>query len=123
MAKPVKFGLGSPLGTGKQFLSWIHLDDLCEMFIRAIEDKNMNGAYNATAAWCTNEEMTKAIARVLKKPLWLPSVPAFVLKIILGEMAEIVLKGSKVSSEKIRQTGFHLKFLKLEGALKEIFKS
>src|SRR6185369_8414397 len=101
MAKPIKLGVGSPLGTGKQFLSWIHIDDLCQMFMKAIEDEKMNGAYNATTNWCTNEEMTRAIAIILKKPLWLPAVPSFVLKTILGEMANIVLNGSKVSSEKI----------------------
>lgn len=120
MARPIKFGVGSPLGTGKQFLSWIHIDDLCEMFVKAIEDENMNGAYNATTAWCTNEEMTKAIAKILQKPLWLPSVPSFFLKIVLGEMADIVLKGSKVSAEKIKQAGYRYKFAILNDALNNL---
>jgi len=120
MARPIKFGVGSPLGTGKQFLSWIHIDDLCEMFVKAIEDENMNGAYNATTAWCTNEEMTKAIAKILQKPLWLPSVPSFFLKIVLGEMADIVLKGSKVSAKKIKQAGYRYKFAILNDALNNL---
>lgn len=120
IAKPIKFGVGSPLGTGKQFLSWIHIDDLCEMFVKAIDDENMNGAYNAATGWCTNEEITKAIAKILQKPLWLPSVPSVFLKIILGEMADIVLKGSKVSAEKIKQAGFRYKFPDLNETLNDL---
>jgi len=120
MAKPIKFGFGSSLGTGKQFLSWVHVDDLCQMFLKAIEDENMSGAFNATTTWCTNEEMTKAIANILKKPLWLPSVPSFFLKIILGEMANIVLKGNKVSSEKIKQAGYCYQFADLNEALSNL---
>ncbi len=66
MVKPIKFGVGSPIGSGKQFLSWIHLDDLCEMFIMAIENENMKGNFNATTDWCTNKEMTIAIAKSLE---------------------------------------------------------
>src|SRR5258706_5651626 len=117
MIKPIKWGLGSPIGSGQQFLSWIHLDDLCKMFMTAVENERINGAFNAAAGWCTNAEMTKAIARVMHKPLWLPSVPAIALHVILGEMADIVLKGSKVSSEKIKRTGFRYQFDNLNDAL------
>lgn len=120
MLQPIRYGLGAPLGSGQQYLSWIHIDDLCEIFSKTIDDEKMTGAYNATAAWATNEEMTKMIAKILKKPLWLPSIPSFVLKIILGEMAEIVVNGSKVSSEKIKQTGFKFRFLNLEETLQNI---
>jgi uncharacterized protein len=118
MAKPIRWGVGSPLGTGSQYISWIHLDDLCEMFIHAIDTDQMNGAFNAVSGnWVTNEEITKAIARELKKPLWLPNVPAFVLKIIVGEMAAIVLGGSKVTADRIKGTGFKFIYDKLEAAL------
>jgi uncharacterized protein len=118
MAKPIRWGVGSPLGTGDQYISWIHLDDLCEMFIHAIDTDQMNGAFNAvTGNWVTNEEMTKAIAHEMKRPLWLPNVPTFVLKIVVGEMAAIVLGGSKVSANKIKNTGFKFKYDKLEAAL------
>src|SRR5579859_1994026 len=113
MAKPIQWGVGAPLGSGRQFLSWIHIDDLCGIFAKAIEDRKMNGPYNATASWCTNGEMTDAIAKVLKKNLWLPPVPSFVLKMILGEMADVVLNGSKASCEKIKQTGYLYKFAAL----------
>jgi len=123
MAKPIKLGAGAALGSGKQYLSWIHLDDLCEMFIKAIAAENMNGAYNAVGTgWVTNQEMTKAIAHILKKPLLLPSVPGFVLKIILGEMADMVLNGSKVSSKKIQKTGFSFQYTSLDDALKNLLQ-
>jgi uncharacterized protein len=122
MAAPVKLGFGAPLGTGKQYLSWIHLDDLCAMYSKAINDPDMKGIYNATGTEpVTQRELTKAIAKTLNKPLWLPSVPAFALKLALGEMADLVLTGSKVSSEKIRKAGFAFQFNELEQALKNLF--
>jgi uncharacterized protein len=120
MAKPIRLGVGSPLGTGKQYLSWIHIDDLCEMFIKAMEDEKMKGAYNAITTWLNNANLTKAIARALKKPLWLPPVPNFMMKIILGEMADMVLNGCKVSSEKILKAGFQFKHPNLTDALKNL---
>lgn len=99
MARPVKWMAGAALGTGNQFVSWIHLDDLCNMFIKAIEDSNMHGVYNAVSSVpVTNSNLTKAIAGVLSRPLLLPRVPSAVLRILLGEMADIVLKGSKLSA-------------------------
>jgi uncharacterized protein (TIGR01777 family) len=122
MAKPVRLGVGAPLGTGKQYLSWIHIDDLCAMFIKAVEDEHMQGAYNAVCDWITNEAMTKSIAKVLNKPLLLPPVPGFIMKIIVGEMAMIVVNGSKVSSDKIRKTGFTFQYPELNEALSQLLK-
>ena len=123
MAKPIRFGIGAPLGSGKQYLSWIHLDDLCAMFLMAVENESMNGAYNAVGSgWVTNEDMTKSIAHTLNKPLWLPNVPAFFMKIMIGEMADIVLNGSKVSSEKIQKLGFEFRHTDLSVALRELLK-
>ncbi len=117
MAKPVRLGVGAALGTGKQYLSWIHIDDLCAMFIKAAEDDQMQGTYNAVCDWITNKAITTLIAKVLNKPLWLPPIPGFVMKLIVGEMAVIVVNGSKVSSEKIRETGFSFQHADLEKAL------
>jgi len=123
MAKPIRLGVGAALGSGKQYLSWIHLDDLCEMFIKAAEDQTMRGAYNAvTGDYITNKELTKLIAKVLKKPLILPNIPAFVMRIIVGEMAVIVVNGSKISADKIKSTGFDFRYSNLEDALKESLK-
>ncbi len=119
--QPIKWGVGSPLGSGEQFLSWIHIDDVCQIFIKAIEDEKMKGAYNAVGPKpATNKELTQAIANVLNKPLWLPKVPSVVLKIVLGEMADLVLKGSKVSSARIQKHGYEFLFPDLEEALKDL---
>lgn len=124
MAKPIRFGVGAPLGSGKQFLSWIHIDDLCAMFIKAAEDRSLQGAYNGVGTnWVTNAELTKAIAQSLNRPLWLPNIPTFVMNLILGEMAGMVLNGSKVSSAKIQKAGFQFKYLKLNEALKSLLKA
>ena len=123
MAGPIKIGIGSPLGSGKQILSWIHLDDLCAMFIRAVEDESMKGAYNAVSPQpVTNRDMTSALAKVLNRPLLLPPVPALVLRIMIGEMTDIVVNGRNVSSEKIRKTGFTFKFTDLKSAFDALFQ-
>jgi uncharacterized protein (TIGR01777 family) len=124
MAAPIRLGVGAPLGSGKQAISWIHLDDLCSMFVYAVENENLSGAYNATGPYAvTNQELTKAIAHQLQKPLWLPPVPGFVLKIMIGEMADMVVKGSVVSSRKIQQTGFKFQYPDLETALRNLLNS
>lgn len=121
MVKPIKLFVGSPLGTGRQNVSWIHLDDLCGMFIKAVEDNQLHGTYNATGPYAvTNREMTEAIAKILNKPLFMPAIPAFMLKLIMGEMADIILGGNKVSSEKIQREGFKFQYTNLEEALENL---
>ena len=119
LIKPVKFYVGAPLGRGTQVLSWIHLDDLCRIFMRAIEDESMQGIYNGVAPNpVTNRDFTHRLAESIKRPIILPPIPSFVLKLLLGEMAGLVLKGVKVSSQKIQSTGFTFKFDKLDDALR-----
>ncbi len=120
MVKPARYGLGAPLGSGKQFLSWIHIDDLCELFVMAVEKEFMRGPYNAATDWVTNEELTTAIGVALKRAFGLFRVPGFVMKLVLGEMATMVLNGSKVSSEKIRKEGFQFKYATLKSALSNL---
>lgn len=121
LSKPIKFGIGAALGSGKQYVPWIHLDDLCNMYVEAIENIEINGIYNAVAPeHIINKSLTKNIAKKLKKPLWLPNIPAFFLKLILGEMAVIILEGSRVSSEKIASTGFKFKFSTTKAALEDL---
>jgi uncharacterized protein len=123
MVRPVKLLAGAPLGSGKQNISWIHLDDVCSIFVKAVEDNKMKGAYNGVAPGpVSNRELTKRIARVLNKPMILPAVPAFVLKVMFGEMAVLVLFGNKVSGEKIQRTGFQYKFTNLDEALINLLK-
>lgn len=118
ISKPIKLGFGSIVGSGKQYMPWIHIDDLCSMYIYAIENNNLFGSYNAVAPeHINNSNFTKFIAQKVKKSIWLPKTPSFILKIILGEMAEIILKGSRISSQKILQTGFKFKHTTFSSAL------
>jgi uncharacterized protein (TIGR01777 family) len=122
MAKPVKLMAGAPLGSGKQFMSWIHIDDLCHLYIKAIEETQFSGVYNAVSPNpVTNEDFTKALAEVMHRPLMMPKIPAFGLKLVLGEMCEIVLGGSRVSSAKVQHTGFTFEYQFIEEALESFY--
>ncbi|MDT7832864.1 TIGR01777 family oxidoreductase [Flavobacteriaceae bacterium S356] len=112
----------SPIGSGKQYLPWIHIDDLCEMYLKAIEDAEMSGVFNAVAPeHHTSTSFSKTLAKNYKKPFILLGVPAFLLKLIFGELSVILLKGSRVSSEKIESKGFTFRFPTLQNALKNLF--
>ncbi len=122
LIQPINYYVGSPLGDGKQWQSWIHLDDLAGIFKTVIINA-YEGIYNAVApAPVTNETLTKEAAAVLNKPLFMPKVPAFMLKLILGEMAAIVLESQKVSSQKIENKGYIFKFTQLNKALKDLLE-
>ena len=121
MLKPVKMGVGSALGNGKQYLPWIHIDDLCNIYIKALEDSEMHGAYNAVAPeHITNKVFTGTLARLLAKSLVFPNIPAFFMKIIFGKMSDLLLKGSRVSSEKIVDAGYNCLYPDLESALMDL---
>ncbi len=123
MIKPIKIGIGSALGNGKQYIPWIHIDDLCNIYIKAIEDTKMTGVYNAVAPdHKTNKEFTQTLAHVLKKPFWFPNVPAILMKLMFGKMSEMLLKGSRISADKINSTGYNFLFPKLESALNNLMK-
>ena len=124
LALPIRWGVGAPLGSGKQYQSWIHIDDLCRLYIKAIEDNTMQGAYNAVAPNpITNAEFTQAVAKCLKRPLWLPNIPAFFMKLLLGEMAAVVLGGNYILSQRIEQeTDFQYLFTDLQKTLEDLLK-
>jgi uncharacterized protein (TIGR01777 family) len=123
LERPTRFGLGAPLGTGKQWMSWIHLDDLCRLFIFALENERVTGAINAGGAQSvTNKAMSKALAKAMNKPFFFPPVPAFALKLLLGEMATLALMSQKVSDAKTRNLGFVYQFNTLEDALTEMYQ-
>lgn len=116
-----KSGLGSAIGSGKQYLPWIHIDDLVSVYIKALFDPTYNGIYNAVSSeHLTNKQFSEGLAKALSKSFFMPNVPDFALKIILGKMADILLKGSRVSNQKLTDSGFHFRFPTLNGALKEI---
>lgn len=125
MAQPAKFGFGAPLGSGKQWLSWIHIDDLCRMYIEAMENDTWHGAYNAVATPpATNEYFTRQICKALHKPQWLPNVPAFALRLVFGEMANVVLGSNYVINERIQdETDFKYQYPDLPEALENVLRS
>ncbi|MCB9210742.1 MAG: TIGR01777 family protein [Ignavibacteriales bacterium] len=123
MMLPTKFGIGSALGSGKQIIPWIHIDDVINIILESIKDENMSGTYNVVAPSKNNyNEFTKTLAKVMNKPFFMPNVPAFVLKLALGEMSEIVLEGSHISSEKIIQSGYEFKYPDLTKAFENLIK-
>ncbi|RZA02841.1 MAG: TIGR01777 family protein [Sphingobacteriaceae bacterium] len=123
LALPVKLGAGSPLGNGKQWIPWIHHKDVVDMYLYGIEQADLKGTYNMVAPNpVTNAQLTKAVAKQLHRPLWLPNVPAFALKLLFGEMSIVVLGSTKVSAQKIEDTGFKFKYPDVTAALKEIYQ-
>jgi uncharacterized protein (TIGR01777 family) len=121
LSLPVKMFLGAAIGAGTQYISWIHIEDLCEMFVKAIENEAWQGVYNASAPNpVTNEEMTKVIGKVLSRPVFLPNVPAFVLRMGMGEMANIVLGGNRTSCQKVEKAGFKFVYPQIEAALRSL---
>lgn len=123
LALPIKLGAGSPLGNGKQWISWIHHEDVVNMYLYGIEQADLKGAYNMVAPIAvTNAQLTKAVAKQLNRPLWLPNVPAFALKLLFGETSILVLGSTKASSQKMEQAGFKFKYPEVAAALKEIYQ-
>lgn len=113
--------IAAPLGSGSQFMSWIHIKDLCRLLLYAIENESIKGFYNAVGPHpLTNKEFTQVAAKVYNKPYLPISVPSGVLRLMMGEMAEIVLGGSKVSADKILDEGFSYHFPDLESALQDL---
>ncbi|MBK1896927.1 TIGR01777 family oxidoreductase [Chryseobacterium paridis] len=123
MAVPIKFGIGSPIGTGKQYMPWIHLTDMCRIYEFALKNPHVHGAYNsASPQHTTNENFTEKIAEVLHKPLFMPNIPAFILKLLFGELSVALLEGSRVDSQKIQDAGFQFQYPDLKNALQDLLK-
>ncbi|NMH86505.1 TIGR01777 family oxidoreductase [Flavivirga algicola] len=122
MIKPIKFGLGAAFGNGKQWQSWIHIQDLADMFLYILEN-NLKGVYNGVAPNpVTNNELIKTIANILRKPLFLPNIPKFFLRSVLGEMHTLLFESQRVSSKKIENRGFNFKYHHVRSALVNILQ-
>lgn len=121
MLLPTKLGIGSALGSGKQYLPWIHILDAIRAIEKCVVDDNINGAYNLVSPSSDDyNSFARTLAKVLKKPLFAPNVPSFLLKLIFGEMSQIILEGSRVSSQKLNDSGFEYGFNNLENALNDL---
>lgn len=115
-----KWRLGSALGSGKQYMPWIHVEDLCAIYLEALKNPNMDGAYNAAISdSTTNADFSKTLAKVFGYKIWLPNVPGFLIKMVLGEMSKIVLTGRRISSNKVEELGFQFKHTNLEDTLRK----
>ena len=120
--KPIRFFVGAPLGSGNQWMPWVHLDDIVSMFVKALENPEFKGSYNACAPYpVTNATLTKAVAKALNRPVWPVKVPEIVLEMILGKMSDVVTLSTNTSAQKLLDTGFIFKFTHLEAALADIY--
>ncbi len=122
--RPVNFGIAAILGNGKQTISWLHIDDLCQIYLYALENTSMHGAYNAVAPKpVSNRQFTIQLANSLKGSFYIPLyIPAFLLNLVLGEMSVEVLKSTTVNCEKLRMAGFDFIFPSIESALGDLLK-
>ena len=121
LMKPAKYGFLVRIGNGRQYMPWIHINDLCNIYLKAIEDPGMKGVYNAVSPHqVTHKEFMNVLSRIINRPVFLPQVPAFIFRAIMGEMSDVILKGSRVSSEKIITSGFSFHYSNLEDALKNV---
>jgi uncharacterized protein (TIGR01777 family) len=119
--KKMKTPIITSLGNGKQYMPWIHIDDLCELYIKAIEDEQFKGAFNAVSSeHISNLSFSKKISKIFNHPFLALGAPSFILQIVFGEMSTIILNGSRISANKIKQAGFKFKFENLEKALKNL---
>lgn len=123
MAAPIiRYGIGSALGSGKQWTPWIHIEDVLSMYLFMLEHPQLEGAFNQAAPNpVTNAELTRAIAAIFKKSLWLPNVPEFMLRIVLGEMKAVVTNSTRTSADKVIASGFHFRYPYLLPALRDIY--
>jgi uncharacterized protein (TIGR01777 family) len=123
IAMPIRFFCGAAIGSGQQYLSWIHLEDLCAIIETALQNANFQGVYNAVApSPATNADLTKAIAQVLRRPVLPINVPAFALETALGEMSSIVLGGNRASCQKLTDAGYRFLFPELLPALTDLLR-
>ena len=120
--KPLQFGIAGILGNGKQVVSWIHIEDLCRLFVSAIENLGLRGVYNAVSGNpVTNKQLTIALAKITRSSFYIPMhVPTFVLKMMLGELSVEVLKSATVSNKKIQDAGFKYTYPTIKEALESL---
>ncbi len=118
VSKPIRFCIGAPLGSGKQLVSWIHIADLCAIYLNCIEDPKMKGPINAVSPNpVTNQKITRLMAQKINRPLFLPPIPTFILKILVGEMAENLVADQFIVPQKLIEADFTYSFPTIDTAL------
>jgi uncharacterized protein (TIGR01777 family) len=121
VSTPINLFFGAALGSGEQQTSWIHIDDLCRMFIVLVENKSLSGVFNGVAPNPeTNKKLTQLLAKQLDKPLILPNAPAFVIKLLFGEMGTMLLGSQHISAQKILDSGFTFQFPTAQKAMADL---
>ena len=121
MTLPTKYGLGASLGKGSQWSPFVHIEDLCNIYLKAVEDESMNGSYNASVSEHINhQDFMKKLAAHLGHKIHLPNIPEALVKLGMGEKACLILEGSRLNNQKILASGFQFKFETLDQALKNI---
>lgn len=123
LAMPARFGAASALGSGRQWVPWVHVDDLVHIYHESLFNEAFRGAYNVnTGNDVTNDTLMRTLSRVMRRPYFLPNVPAFVLRSMLGELSTILLEGSRASQRRLIDTGFRFKHPALEPALRDLLR-
>lgn len=123
MAAPARWGLASPFGSGKQWMPWVHIEDLARAYLQAIQHTDMQGAYNIAASEdVRNHDFMREVAHALHRPYLLPNIPAFALRAVLGGPSELVLEGSRVSNVKLVGCGFEFRHPELTAALGDLLQ-
>ena len=121
MLIPFRFYTGTYFGDGQQWYSWVHIDDICRLFIHAMENESMNGFYNGVAPNpVRNKTLVEQIKNAMNSPAILVPAPAFALRLAMGEMADAILDSTKVSAEKTQSTGFNFQFPEIDKALGDL---
>lgn len=122
MALPFRFFFGGPIGSGRQWFSWIHLDDEVELIVKSLEDEQLSGPLNATAPEpLTNHDFSRTLGLVLGRPSWLP-LPPFALKLMLGGVADMLAEGQRVVPAKAEAAGYRFRYPTAEAALRQLVR-
>jgi len=123
LIRPARYGIVIRAGSGRQYIPWIHITDLCNIYIKAIEGEGMSGAYNAVSPHHTDHDgFMRTVAAVAGSPVFLPRLPGIIMRVLLGEMSSVILNGSRVSPDRIIRAGYSFLFPKLDKALSDIIR-
>lgn len=117
---PHRFGLGSAMGSGQQIMTWVHINDAVNAFVFALENESIIGPFNITGQPESNDQFMKKLAKSLRKPYFLPAIPAFVFRLFFGEMSSLLLTGVSASRKKFQELGFEFQFQELSSAFKNL---